>query len=209
MTALTVLPLERRRLSRSVLVAAVTAVVVVVAAIFGSTSGADAAGKGANKSVTITTLTGSGSTEDTKFPNDGDEYPIQLNGGASFTFTQPAGAVAQLVVTQTAGEVQWSNTGYLAAWCEGTVYVFDDDAPLGVRLDLLDQRGDHVGYPGYRTATNALAAPAVDRTVTLQAIVRENDGCDASPGPLDPDEPVADDDWWTVSIRVSVVLLQG
>lgn len=169
--------------------------------------GAGAAGKGANKPVTITTLTGSGSTADAaeNQPNANVEYPILLNGSDSFTFTQPAGAVAQLVVTQTDGEVHWSNPDYPAAFCDGTVYVFDDSAPLGVRLDLLDQRGDHVGYPGFRTATNALAAPDADRTVTLHAIVRENDGCDE----VNQDEPIADDDWWTVSIRVSVVILQG
>ncbi|MCA1823631.1 MAG: hypothetical protein LC640_05090 [Frankia sp.] len=157
--------------------------------------------------MTITTLTGSGSTADTaqNQPNNQTEYPIQLNGGATFAFTQPAGAVAQLVVTETDSAVHWSNPDYPAAFCEGTVYVFDDTAPLGVRLDLPDQRGDHVGYPGFRTATNALAAPAADRTVTLHTSLRENDGCDD----VNEDEPVADDDWWTVSIRVSVVLLQG
>jgi hypothetical protein len=133
------------------------------------------------------------------------EYPIQLNGANTFSFTQPAGAAVELIVTQTDAESHWSNPSYPAAFCEGTVYVFDDSAPLGVRLDLLDQRGDHVGFPGYQTAMNGLAAFSSDRTVTLSAIVRENDGCDDT----NDDEPVADDDWWTVSIRVSVVILQG
>ena len=193
-----------RRLGISMSAAAI--VLLAAAAMLGSIGGADAAGKPPiKKPVTIFTVTGSGSTDDpANQPNVNVEYTIPLGGAGSYTFTQPAGAVAQLIVTQTDAEVHWSNPSYPAAFCEGTVYVFDDAAPLGVRLDLLDQRGDHVGFPGFRTATNALAAPDVDRTVTLRAIVRENDGCDDD----SLDEPVADDDWWTVSIRVSVVILQ-
>lgn len=200
------LRIKRRGLHRFVIASGIVMVSVVATAVLGSGFGAGAAGKNPSKPVTITTLTGSGSTEDAQnFPNANIEYPIQLNGSDSFTFTQPARSVAELVVTQTSGEVHWSNSEQPAAFCEGTVYVFDDSAPLGVRLDLLDQRGDHVGFPGYRTATNAIAASDADRTVTLQAIVRENDGCDD----VNENEPVADDDWWTVSIRVSVVILQG
>lgn len=195
----------RRRLHSFVFASVLVIVLAAGAALLGS--GAGAADKSSNKPVTITTLTGSGSTEDApqNQPNANVEYPILLNGSDSFTFTQPAGSVAQLVVTETDGEVHWSNPEYPAAFCEGTVYVFDDSAPLGARLDLVDQRGDHVGFPGYRTTINALAAPDANRTVTLRAIVRENDGCDE----VNDNEPVADDDWWTVSIRVSLVILRG
>lgn len=202
-----VLERERRGLPGFVVGSVVTIVLAATAALFASGLGADAAGKNPSRPVTITTLTGSGSTADVaeNQPNDNVDYPILLNGSESFTFTQPAGTVAELVVTATDEEVHWSNPEYPAAFCEGTVYVFDDSAPLGARLDLLDQRGDHVGFPGYRTTINAIAAPDADTTITLRAIVRENDGCDD----VNQDEPVADDDWWTVSIRVSVVLLRN
>lgn len=202
-----ILERKRRQLPGFAVASVVTIVLAATTVLFASALGADAAGKNANRAVTINTLTGSGSTADEpeNQPNSNVEYPIPLNGSNTFTFTQPAGAVAQLVVTQTAGEPHWSNEAYPAAFCDATVYVFDDTAPLGVRLDLPDQRGDHVGFPGFRTAVNATAAPDVDRSVTLRAIVRENDGCDD----VNENEPVADDDWWTVSIRVSVILLQG
>lgn len=196
--------LERSRAFRYLVVPGATAVVVL--ALFASAAGTQAAPKIA-KPVTVATLSGSGSTEDVgNFPNDGDEYAIQLNGANTFSFTQPGNAAVELILTLTDGQVHWSNNAYPAAFCEGTVYVYDDAAQLGARLDLPDQRGDvHFGYPGNGMAVGGTAAPGTDRTVTLHAGVLEAPGCDAD----SIDEPTADDDWWTVSIRVSVVILQG
>lgn len=200
----------RTRLARYVIAPVLGAAILGAAALLVG-GGALAAGRAPNRPVSVVTLTGSGSTYDAEtFPNVGQEYSIPLNGESTFSFTQPAGAAVELIATQTGGEAHWSNSEYPAAWCEATVYVYDDAAPLGVMLQLPDQRGDHVGYPGFRTAANGLAAPDSDQTVTLHAIIRENGdengGCDAAHL---PDEPTADDDWWTVSLRISVVTMQS
>ena len=178
--------------------AAVVAVLVVTAGVaLGGT-------RGGSKPVTVATLAGSASTDTGTFPNANEEVAIPLDGANAFSFTQPAGAAVEVIVNAVDSAVHHSNPDYLAAFCDGAVVVSADRGPLGVFVDLPDQRGG----PGSDSGMAGLAAPATDRTVTLHATVQEmggDGGCDQA----SQNEPVADDDWWTVTIRVSVVILQG
>jgi hypothetical protein len=146
-----------------------------------------ARGTNTNDEVTVVNLSG-GPVSST---DENVDVPIPLNGAPSFTFTQKAGQAVQLIATPDFDDSA-------ATFCDWVVIVHGDK--LQARIDGHTDRGE----VGEGSGIGGLAAPASDTVITIQALVRELDGCDEEV------EGVADEDTITVnSLQVSVITLRN
>jgi hypothetical protein len=68
-------------------------------------------------------------------------------------------------------------------------------------VDLHSNKGEL----GEGSDVGGIAAPATDRSVTLQAITRETEMCDADPPEIEGDE----DDTWSVSFSLTLLILRN
>ena len=175
--------------------------VAILVLVFATSGVALGAGRVDKSEVNLVTFAGSA---DTTGPHV--QETILLNGQPSYTFTQLAGEAVQLIASVDA-------IPNPATFCGVTTIVYgtttdgaDDGSepdllPLGTRVDLHSNKGEL----GEGSDVGGIAAPAADRSVTLQAITRETDMCDADP----PHEEVDADDTWNVSLSLTLLILRN
>ena len=144
--------------------------------------------------VTMRTITG-GPTQTT---DPFEEVAIPL---ANATFVQRAGEA--MIVMVRADFTPSPDTHF----CDVAVFVSDanDAGAVGIFFEESAEKGDI----GQATGSELMAAPAVDTTHTLQAVVVEDPADEPRCDGPDEDDQVVREDTWTVSLRVTVASLRN
>jgi hypothetical protein len=181
-----------RRSARNILVLALALGVVLSG---GMAVAKDPTDKAASDEVTVVNLSSSEAVQTT---TEFELVPIDLNGAATYAFTQEAGTALELIATAVVTH------GDHTMACDMDVFVWDEATNDGLRIQRASDRGE-IGWGGSEMA--GLAAPVTDRQIVLSAAARESEGCDQEIEGV-PQEYL--DDTWTVhSLDVSVITLRN
>lgn len=155
--------------------------------------------------VSVTNLAWSGTLQTTE---PGADVVIPLDGQQMYTVTQRAGEPLQLLAEAAASytsNMEWD----VHSACDLSVFVFDTVTGTGVRILMVNNRGEYGWGP---SEAAGFAAPTADRVLQLKAVAREDPGtgCDGdypegAETPPGIDLNTIEDTWTVTSLQVSLV----